>query len=85
MQSPPKHALMDRANVRDLPMMSIAAYTAGTRQVGTRRTVAVVTPTACDRGDLINRRYQINPDHREAAAAGLWQTQQGAAANYLRR
>jgi len=52
--SPPKHALTHRANVRDPPTMSIAAYTAGTRQVGMRRTVAAVIPIACDSGELIN-------------------------------
>lgn len=44
----PKHALTHRANVRELPMMSIAACTVETRQVGKRRTVVAVIPIACD-------------------------------------
>jgi len=49
--SQPKHALIHRANVRDPPMMNIAVHTAGTRQVGMRKTAAAVIPIACDRAN----------------------------------
>ena len=43
-----ENALTHRASVNDPLMMSIAACTAETPQVGTRRTVAAVIPTACE-------------------------------------
>ena len=48
MHSPPINAVTHPASVRQPPMISIAACTVGTRQVGVRRTVVAVTLIACD-------------------------------------
>jgi len=64
--------LIHRVNVRDPPMMNIAAYIVGMQRVGVRRTVAAVTLIACSlmipplvRQDLqdLNRIYMLILKH----------------------
>ena len=54
--------LIHRVNVRDPPTMNIAAYIVGMQRVGTRRTVAAVTPIASeslDPSDKLDRIYML--------------------------